>query len=273
MSDMLAIGASGLRAYQAALTPCPKISRTPAPPAIRAAPPTSREVASIGGISAQSIGSGEGAAVVGVHARAATCSSAAEVLPVGRRSRQDRRPASSWLDRIETSLSGSVLGDAADLASSPRPTTLAGRSRPRPRRARRCSKRRSASPARSARPARRSTASPADLDATTRDTVSSLNSLAADARPDQRGARPRRRRAPAATPRCSTSATRLLEAMSALTDVNVSYDNAGRATVHVGGSGGPVLVDGETGATVDYVAQRRGHDRVSRADRRDRDRR
>jgi flagellar hook-associated protein 1 len=45
---------------------------------------------------------------------------------------------------------------------------------------------------------------------------------------------------------------RLLDAMSGLVDISASFDAAGRATVRAGGSGGPVLVAGDSASTMSF---------------------
>ena len=47
---------------------------------------------------------------------------------------------------------------------------------------------------------------------------------------------------------------RILSSMSALTDVAVSVDGFGRATVHAGGAGGPLLADAENAALVTFAS-------------------
>ncbi len=49
-----------------------------------------------------------------------------------------------------------------------------------------------------------------------------------------------------------------LEQMSALTDVSVSFDPIGRATIRGGSGSGPVLVDGNNAATVTYASNGAG---------------
>ena len=87
MSDMLAIGASGLRAYQVALNTVSENIANAGTAGYTRRTTNIKEVASIGGISAQSIGSGEGAAVIGVQ-RAGDMFKMAEVLS-GRKTPRD----------------------------------------------------------------------------------------------------------------------------------------------------------------------------------------
>lgn len=247
MSDMLAIGASGLRAYQVALNTVSENIANAGTAGYTRRTTNIKEVASIGGISAQAIGSGEGAAVIGVQ-RAGDMFKMAEVLSSG--SDLGKTATSvNWLDRIQSSLNGSVLNtrlatfftSATTLAGDP--TSTAARS----------SMLEAASGVASAFSETGASLDrvAADLDTTTRDTVSSLNSLAATLARINQGLG---RAAPGSAGNAALMDQRdqTLEAMSALTDMHVTYDNAGRASVNVGGSGGPLLVDGNYNATVGY---------------------
>lgn len=247
MSDMLAIGASGLRAYQVALNTVSENIANAGTAGFSRRTTNVREVASIGGISAQSVGSGEGVAVIGIQ-RVGDMFKVAEVLSSGA---DLAKTATSvgWLDRIETSLSGSVLGTRLSSFFTSA-TTLAGDPTSTAARSAMLESAKGVASAFSETGASLDRVS-ADLDTTTRDTVSSLNSLAATLARINSGLG---RAAPGTTGNAALLDQRdqTLEAMSALTDANVSYDNAGRATVHVGGSGGPVLVDNGQASTVGY---------------------
>ncbi|MDB5679141.1 flagellar hook-associated protein FlgK [Sphingomonas bacterium] len=247
MSDMLAIGASGLRAYQVALNTVSENIANTGTAGYSRRTTNIKEVASIGGISAQSVGSGEGAAVIGVQ-RAGDMFKVAEVLSSGADLAKTATSV-SWLDRIETSLSGSVLGTRLSSFFTSA-TTLAGDPTSTAARSAMLESANGVASAFSETGASLDRVS-ADLDTTTRDTVSSLNSLAATLARINSGLG---RAAPGTTGNAALLDQRdqTLEAMSALTDVNVSYDNAGRASVHVGGSGGPVLVDNGQASTVGY---------------------
>jgi flagellar hook-associated protein 1 FlgK len=247
MSDMLAIGASGLRAYQVALNTVSENIANAGTAGYSRRTTNIREVSSVGRIGAQSIGSGEGAAVVGVQ-RAGDMFKVAEVLSSGA---DLAKTATSvgWLDRIETSLSSSVLGTRLSSFFTSA-TTLAGDPTSTAARSAMLESARGVASAFSETGASLDRVS-ADLDTTTRDTVSSLNSLAATLARINAGLG---RAAPGTAGNAALLDQRdqTLEAMSALTDLSVSYDNAGRANLHVGGAGGPVLVDGGQASTVGY---------------------
>ncbi|MBS0480424.1 MAG: flagellar hook-associated protein FlgK [Proteobacteria bacterium] len=253
MSDMLAIGASGLRAYQVALNTVSENIANAGTAGYTRRTTNIKEVASIGGVSAQAIGSGEGAAVIGVQ-RADDMFKMAEVLSSG--SDLGKTATSvSWLDRIETSMSGSVLGTRLSSFFTSA-TTLAGDPTSTAARSAMLEAATGVASAFSETGASLDRVS-ADLDTTTRDTVSSLNSLAATLARINQGLG---RAAPGSAGNAALMDQRdqTLEAMSALTDVHVTYDNAGRASVNVGGSGGPLLVDGNFNATVGYARNTSG---------------
>ncbi|QDZ08608.1 flagellar hook-associated protein FlgK [Sphingomonas panacisoli] len=253
MSDMLAIGASGLRAYQVALNTVSENIANAGTAGYTRRTTNIKEVASIGGISAQAIGSGEGAAVIGVQ-RAGDMFKMAEVLSSG--SDLGKTATSvGWLDRIETSLSSSVLSTRLSSFFTSA-TTLAGDPTSTAARSAMLESANGVASAFSETGASLDRVA-TDLDTTTRDTVSSLNSLAATLARINQGLG---RAAPGTAGNAALMDQRdqTLEAMSALTDVHVSYDNAGRASVNVGGSGGPLLVDGNFNATVGYARNASG---------------
>src|ERR1700712_2249824 len=175
MSDMLAIGASGLRAYQVALNTVSENIANAGTTGYSRRTTNVKEVASIGGISAQSVGSGEGVAVIGI-ARVGDMFKVAEVLSSGADLAKTATSV-SWLDRIETSLSGSVLGTRLSSFFTSA-TTLAGDPTSTAARSTMLESAGGVASAFSETGASLDRVS-ADLDTTTRDTVSSLNSLAA----------------------------------------------------------------------------------------------
>ncbi|MBN8816391.1 MAG: flagellar hook-associated protein FlgK [Sphingomonas sp.] len=247
MSDMLAIGASGLRAYQVALSTVSENIANAGTAGYSRRTTQIKEVASISSISTLAVGNGEGAAVVGVQ-RVGDMFKMAEVLSSG--SDLGKTATSvNWLDRIQTSLSGSVLSTRLSTFFTSA-TTLAGDPTSTAARSAMLEAASGVAGAFSETGASLDRVS-ADLDTTTRDTVSSLNSLAATLAKINQGLG---RAAPGTAGNAALLDQRdqTLEAMSALTDMHVTYDDAGRASVNVGGSGGPLLVDGNFNATVGY---------------------
>ncbi|HEX4694570.1 flagellar hook-associated protein FlgK [Sphingomonas sp.] len=247
MSDMLAIGASGLRAYQVALATVSENIANAGTAGYSRRTTNIKEVASIGAVGAQSTGSGEGAAVTGVQ-RAGDMFKQAEVLVAGADLAKTETSV-TWLDRIETSMSGSVLGTRLSSFFTSA-TTLAGDPTSTAARSAMLESANGVASAFSETGASLDRVS-ADLDTTTRDTVSSLNSLAATLAKINNGLG-RTGEGTAGNAALLDQRDQVLDQMSALTDVTVDYDRAGRATVRAGGSGGPVLVDTSQASTVGY---------------------
>jgi flagellar hook-associated protein 1 FlgK len=245
MSDMLSIGASGLRAYQTALTTVSENIANAGTAGYVRRSAALNEVAAPGVESGQN---GMGVVIAGIT-RAGDPYRAGEVR-MASADLAKTETAATWLDRIEGALTGDKLGDrltaffnstnavAADpSAVAPRATMLEA--------------------AASAATAFAGTgnalaAAAADLDAGADAAVSQLNSLAAGLAKVNAGLG---RTAPGTSGAAALTDQRdqMLEAMSAITDVSASFDSAGRATVRVGGTTGPVLVQGESAGQVTYV--------------------
>ncbi|QDX27178.1 flagellar hook-associated protein FlgK [Sphingomonas suaedae] len=246
MSDMLSIGASGVRAYQTALT------TTSENIANAGTAGYSRRVSNPSEVAAPSDGSnrtlnGLGVTVTGVT-RTGSDLRSAEVRAAG--SDLARSEAGVvWLERTESALTANKLDErmtaffnaatalAADpSASAPRATMLQA--------------------AASLANAFAATGSAvdgalADLDGTAEAAVSDLNALSSGLAKvnSALGRTPQNTSAQAAL---LDERDRLLESMSALTDIATSFDAAGRVSVRVGASG-PVLVQGDQAAVVTYA--------------------
>jgi flagellar hook-associated protein 1 FlgK len=247
MSDMLSIGASSLRAYQAALTTTSEnIANAGNAGYSRRTAPV-REVVAPAGIITGSA-QGMGVIVTGI-ARAADIYKTAEVRTATAELARTEAGA-TWLQRIEDSLSGNQLGDrltaffnaaravAADPASlAPRATMIEAAS----------------SVASSfAATGKALDSAMADLDASASAAATQLNGLAQALGKVNAGLG---RSAPGTSGQAALldQRDRLLEEMSALTDVSVTTDQAGRALVRVGGVAGPVLVEGENAGAISYA--------------------
>lgn len=244
MSDMLSIGASGLRAYQAALTTTSENIANAGTAGYVRRTANLREIA-VSGASATK--DGLGVAVLGIG-RAGDMFRSAEVRAASADLARTETSA-AWLERIEGALTANRLGDritdffnsarsvAADpSATAPRAVMLEAAS--------------SVAQAFSGTGEALASAA-ADLDATAEAAVSELSGLAsALARVNTALGR--------TAPGTSSAAAmlderdRLLESMSALVDIQVEFDGPGRASVR-GGGGGPVLVQGDSAAVVTYV--------------------
>jgi flagellar hook-associated protein 1 FlgK len=253
MSDMLSIGASGVRAYQVALaTVSENIANSGATGYTRRTTSIS-EVSSSGSVTGQSGANGMGSVVRGV-VRVGDENRAAEVRSTGADLAKTESSV-TWLGRIEDTLGGSQLGTrlasffnaATQLAADP--TSMAARST-------------MMEAAGGAADAFTETGAAldqtaADIDNTGTDSAQSLTTIAATLAQINQGLG-------RAQPGTAGQATLLdqrdqtLEQMSALTDTTVTLDSAGRATVHAGGAGGPLLVDNGNSATVTYARNSSG---------------
>ncbi|CAN5524918.1 N/A [soil metagenome] len=251
MSDLLSIGASGVRAYQTALgTVADNIANASTPGYTRKTT-TVRELSATTGTQASPTLNG---VLVDGLSRATDAYRSADV----RQSSADlarTETGVAWLDRIETSLSGNQLATrlgsffAAGSALAADPTSIAARST-------------MLESATSVASAFRATGQSldqisSDLDGTANSAVTSLNGLASALAKTNDGLG----RAAAG----STGAAQLmdhrdsiLEQMSALTDVSVTTDTAGRAAVRMGGTNGPLLVSGVDAGIVTYVRNSAG---------------
>lgn len=244
MSDILSIAASGLRAYQSALTTTSENIANAATPGYVRRKAEVREVASAG-IGAQS--QGMGVAVTGISRIEESYRTAGVRTSLTDLSRTESSIA--WLQRIEGALGTAQLGNrlteffnsARSVAADPTAVTP------------RVAMLEAASTVATgfAATGQALAGAAADLDVLAESSVTELSSLAmALGKVNSNIAR-----APAGT---SGSAAlfderdRLLEKMSEITDVAVSFDTVGRATVNVG-VGGPVLVSGNDAGTVTYV--------------------
>ncbi|MFN4096207.1 MAG: FlgK family flagellar hook-associated protein, partial [Sphingomonas sp.] len=246
MTDMLSIGASGVRAYQTALT------TTSENIANAGTAGYSRRIASTREVAAPSDPSNRVLNGLGVTVTAITRAGSdlrnAEVRAAG--SDLARSEAGIvWLDRIESALTGNKLDErmtaffnaatalAADpSASAPRATFLQA----------------AATLAHSfTATASAIDGAAADLDGTADAAVADLNTLTAGLA-KVNGALGRTAQGSSAQAALLDERDRLLDSMAALTDVSASFDAAGRATVRAGG-GGPLLVQGDQAAIATYA--------------------
>ncbi|WP_422056067.1 flagellar hook-associated protein FlgK [Sphingomonas sp.] len=246
MTDMLSIGASGVRAYQTALTTTSENIANAGTAGYSRRVATTREVAAPGDASGRTL-NGLGVTVSGVT-RTGSDLRNAEVRAAG--SDLARSEAGIvWLDRIESALTGNKLDErmtaffnaatalAADpSASAPRATFLQA----------------AATLAHSfAATASAIDGAAADLDGTAEAAVADLNTLSAGLA-KVNASLGRTAQGSSAQAALLDERDRLLDSMSALTDVSASFDTAGRATVRAGG-GGPLLVQADQAAIATYA--------------------
>src|ERR1044072_1016211 len=246
MSEMLSIGASGVRAYQSALTTVSENIANAGSAGYAKRTASIKEVVAGSGTAQGSV-TGLGATVAGVT-RSGDDMRAAEVRTAGSDLAKSETSA-TWLGRIENALTGAQLGDQLTSFFTSASEGAADPSALAPRAAMLENATGVAQAFGSTGDALAAVAS--DLDASTDAAVSTLNTLSTALAKVNSGLG---RTQPGTSNAAALLDQRdqLLEQMSTITDVSVSLDSVGRATVR-GGANGPLLVQGENAATVTYV--------------------
>ncbi|MFW2850841.1 flagellar hook-associated protein FlgK [Sphingomonas sp. TX0543] len=254
MADLLSIGASGVRTYQTALST------------------VSENIANVGNssysrraINVQEVGApttiftaanamnGYGSIAAGVN-RASDMFKSEAVRSAGADLARTQA-GSVWLDRIQSALTGPDLATSLTNFFNAAKSVAADPASPTPR----ATMLENATTAANAFSATGNALAQvtADLDANADQATASLSSLAtALAKVNDGLGRVGSNSAQSAN--LSDQRDSILDQMSALVDVNVSFDAAGRATVRAGGAGGPVLVSGNDAATVTYARNAAG---------------
>jgi len=240
MSDLLSIGASGVRAYQTALsTVSENIANTGTAGYTRRTTKLT-EVSSVGGgLNARISSTGSGVLVVGVG-RSANAYRSQAVRSAGTDLGKTETSV-AWMSRIESSLTDNKLGDSlTSFFSSAQ--TLAADPTSVPARAVMLETAKTVAAAFTATGKALETAA-TELDSSATQAVSSLNSFGTALAKVNDGL--------ARTPPGSSSAAqladerdRLLDQMSTLTGVSATFDDLGRATVRLGGPTDAVFVVG-----------------------------
>ena len=244
MSDLLSIGASGVRAYQIALsTVSENIANAGNLGYTRRAAGIAELV-----IPGSNYATGMGAVVTGVWRASAQQQNAAVRGASSDLART--QVGATWLQGVQSGLTGNDLlsritgffNAAQSLAADPtsaaaRAVMLEGAN--------------SAAASFKASGAALATAT-SDLDATATSATSTLNALGASLAKinDALGST---QPGTAAAAGLADQRDAVLEQMSALTDLDAQFDAAGRATVKLGGSGGPTFVSGATAGTIGYA--------------------
>ncbi|NYT41723.1 flagellar hook-associated protein FlgK [Sphingomonas sp. R-74633] len=252
MTDLLSIGASGARAYQSALATTSDNIANAATTGYSRRVATVREVVAIGGNTSATT-SGLGANVGGV-VRSADQFRAAEV----RSSSSDlarTMAGATWLGRIDSGLTQNKLGDqltaffTSAKAVAADPTAL-------PARANMLENASSVAAAFSAT-GKALDGAMTDLKASADTAVTQLNNLSASLAKVNAGLA-RATEGTAGQAALLDQRDQMLEQMSALTDVTVSFDTYGRATVQAGNNTGPKLVEGAQAAIVSVTSNDEG---------------
>ncbi|QNE32796.1 flagellar hook-associated protein FlgK [Sphingomonas sp. NBWT7] len=250
MSDLLSIGASGVRANQAALSVVSENIANGGVEGYSRRTITTKEVVSV---TASGATSGHGVFVTGVS-RAADMFKAASVRASG--ADLARTEAGGvWLDRIQTALTGADLdtrltafftaakGVTADpTATAPRAAML--------------EQARAVAGAFTATGAALANAT-GELDATADQAVADLNGLSAALAKINDGLG-RVGAGSAAAANLADQRDAILEKMSGLVDVSATIDGFGRASVRAGGGNGVALVSGNQVSTVSYARNAAG---------------
>ena len=254
MSDLLSIGASGVRAYQTALSTVSENIANTGTVGYARRTTTLAEVSSInGGINARTSSTGSGVLVIGVG-RSADAYRSQAVRSAGTDLGKTETSV-AWMSRIESSLGDNKLGDrltsffgsAQTLAADP--TSV-------PARAVMLEAAKTAAEAFTATGKALDTAA-TELDSSVSQAVQSLNSLGtALAKVNDGLARTQPGSSSAA--QLADQRDQLLDQMSALTDVSTAFDDLGRATVRLGGATSAVFVIGSESGQVSFARNDEG---------------
>lgn len=254
MSDLLAIGASGLRAYQSALTTVSdNIANASTPGYARRRVELSENASTNGALAQERSTVGNGVAVIGVQRLSedlrnnAVRSTGADLAKT--------QAGITWLSRIQDALTGNQLGSriseffnaakgvAADPTSSPARTSYleAG-----------------TSIATAFQTTVRSLDQVSvDLDATAQSAIDQVNRIGVTLAKVNEGLG---RAQPGTTSQAQLLDQRdkALEELSAISDIAVTYNAGGRVDVALGGTNGAKLVSGVTAGTASYVRNASG---------------
>ncbi|MFC3578910.1 flagellar hook-associated protein FlgK [Sphingomonas hylomeconis] len=254
MSDLLGIGASGVRAYQSALTTVSEnIANAATTGYARRAVQLSEVGASGGSLTQRNVVSGSGVLVSGV-ARSADAFRAADVRAAGADLARSETAIGS-LGAIQTALTGNQLGNRLTSFFNATKAVAADPSASTPRQA----MLESATAVAQAftGTGKQLDAVAAELDVTATEAAAGLDGLGASLAKinDALG---RTQPGTAGAAQLADQRDQLLEQMSAISDVSVVTDAAGRATVRLGGAAGPVFVAGSEAGHVSYVRNEEG---------------
>ncbi|USU10217.1 flagellar hook-associated protein FlgK [Sphingomonadaceae bacterium OTU29MARTA1] len=252
MSDMLSIGASGVRAYQTALATVGENIANVSTVGYARRAVTLNEVAGGSG-SINGYGAGNGVYLSGVNRSTDAYSATALRATTSDLTRTTK--GAEWLDRIQGALTGNQLttrvtsffGSAQALAAEPDSTAL---------------RTGMLSAASSAAIAFKATGQAfdqvdADLDTAGNQAAQSLTSLAGSLTKINEGIS---RSQPGSTAAAQLMDQRdtILSQMSELVDIDTKMDSIGRASVSIGGSSGPAFVAGAMTGTVSYARDDNG---------------
>ena len=254
MSDLLSIGASGVRAYQTALSTVSENIANTGTVGYTRRTTTLAEVSSVnGGINARNSATGSGVVVVGVG-RSADAYRSQAVRSAGTDLGKTETSV-AWMSRIESSLGDNKLGDrltsffGSAQTLSADPTSV-------PARAVMLEAAKTAAEAFAATGKALDTAA-TELDSSATQAVQSLNALGtALAKVNDGLARTQPGSSSAA--QLADQRDQLLDQMSTLTDVSTAFDDLGRATVRLGSATGTVFVAGNESGQASFARNDEG---------------
>ncbi|MEG3177784.1 flagellar hook-associated protein FlgK [Sphingomonas sp. RB3P16] len=249
MSDMLSIGASGVKAYQTALTTVSENIANAATPGYAKRTADLREVAPATGIgSGTKVTVGQGVGATGIT-RSADALRAADVRNASADlARSDTSVA--WLGRIQDALTGNQVGDQITGFFNAAKTIAADPTAATPRAAMLEQARTVASSFTATGKAL--DALDADLDSSATQAATTLTTLGAALAKINDGLG-RAQAGSNGAAQLGDQRDSILDQMSALSDLSVSIDPAGRASVKLGNAGGPTLVAGNQSAGLSYA--------------------
>jgi flagellar hook-associated protein 1 len=254
MSDLLSIGASGVRAHQAALTTVSENIANSGVAGFSRRTVNLSEVGAVGGgLSPTNTTSGYGVVITGVS-RASDMFRSASV----RQAATDlakTETGSVWLDRIQSALTGPDLSASLTSFFNAAKSVAADPSSLAPRAV--MLENATAVAAGFAATGSALAQVTADLDGMADQAAANLNSLGT-ALAKINDAMGRTGLNTAASANLLDQRDQILEQMSALVDIDATFDAVGRATVRAGGTGGPVLVAGTDAGSVSYARNASG---------------
>lgn len=251
MSDMLSIGASGVRAYQSALTTVSENIANAGTAGYTRRTAALKEVVAVSGSTDGAV-TGLGVVAGGIT-RAGNDARAADVRTASSDLAKSETGA-AWLQRIENALTGGRLGDQLTGFFTSATAVAADPSSVAPRAA--MLEAATGVATSFATTGDALDAAAAELDASADAAVSTLNGLLAGLAKINSGLG-RTQPGTSGSAALLDQRDKVLEQLSTIADVAVSLDAAGRATVR-GGSGGPLLVQGDTATIVTYVRNEEG---------------
>jgi len=248
MSDLLAIGASGVRAYQTALSTVSENIANSGVEGYARRTTALREVSVTSGLTTQPWRAGNGVVATGVSRstdplkEAAVRNASADLAKT--------ETTGTWLGRIQSALTGNQLGDRLTSFYTSA-TTLAADPTSLPARATMIEAADSVASSFTAT-GRALDQAGVELDSMATDATSQLDLLAQSLAKVNEGLGRTDRNSGAAA-QLGDQRDSLVTQMSALADVSMTTDDLGRATVRIGGASGATLVSNTDSGTATYV--------------------